>query len=199
MYRGRSRSSMSISQQRLLSQSMLGLSLEQRMIYYIGVDVGTGSARACLIDSMGNIMSLAEKPIQREELKPTYITQSSKEIWSAICYCVKTVVRDSGVDIERIHGIGFDATCSLVAVNSKDGADVPVGPDFENPDQNIILWMDHRAVQETAEINSTNHPVLKYVGGQMSIEMEIPKIKWLKNHMPREKFNDTVFLTWQTF
>ncbi|GAV52790.1 hypothetical protein ZYGR_0AI00720 [Zygosaccharomyces rouxii] len=193
MYRGRSRSSMSISHQRLLSQSMLGLSLEQKMIYYIGVDVGTGSARACLIDSMGNILSLAEKPIQREELKPTYITQSAKEIWSAICYCVKTVVRDSGVDTERIHGIGFDATCSLVAVNSNDGSDVPVGPDFENPDQNIILWMDHRAVQETAEINSTKHPVLKYVGGQMSIEMEIPKIKWLKNHMPREKFNDTVF------
>ncbi|GCE99964.1 hypothetical protein ZYGM_002405 [Zygosaccharomyces mellis] len=193
MYRGRSRSSMSISQQRLLSQSMLGLSLEQKMIYYIGVDVGTGSARACLIDSMGNILSLAEKPIQREELKSTYITQSSKEIWAAICYCVKTVVRDSGVDMERIHGIGFDATCSLVAVNSKNGKDVPVGPNFENPDQNIILWMDHRAVQETEEINSTSHKVLKYVGGQMSIEMEIPKIKWLKNNMPREKFNDTVF------
>lgn len=193
MYRGRSRSSMSISQQRLLSQSMLGLSLEQKMIYYIGVDVGTGSARACLIDSMGNILSLAEKPIQREELKSTYITQSSKEIWAAICYCVKTVVRDSGVDVERIHGIGFDATCSLVAVNSKNGKDVPVGPNFENPDQNIILWMDHRAVQETEEINSTSHKVLKYVGGQMSIEMEIPKIKWLKNNMPREKFNDTIF------
>lgn len=192
MYRARARSSMSISQQRL-QHSMLGLSLEQKMIYYIGVDVGTGSARACLIDSMGNILSLAEKPIQREELKPTYITQSGTEIWAAICHCVKTVVRDSGVDPERIHGLGFDATCSLVAVNSKNGEDLAVGPDFENSDQNIILWMDHRAVKETKEINSTHHEVLKYVGGQMSIEMEIPKILWLKNNMPREEFNDAVF------
>lgn len=163
------------------------------MIYYIGVDVGTGSARACLIDSMGNILSLAEKPIQREELKPTYITQSSNEIWANICYCVRTVVQDSGVDVERIHGVGFDATCSLVAVNSKDGKEVGVGPNFENPDQNIILWMDHRAVHETEEINATKHPVLKYVGGQMSIEMEIPKIKWLKNNAPREEFDNTIF------
>ncbi|CDH15547.1 related to Similarity to Mpa43p [Zygosaccharomyces bailii ISA1307] len=193
MHRGRSRSSMSISQQRLFSQSMLGASLEQRMIYYVGVDVGTGSARACLIDSMGNILSLSEKPIQREELKPGYITQSSKEIWNHICYCVKSVVRDSGVDVDRIHGIGFDATCSLVAVQQGSGEDVGVGPKFENTDQNVILWMDHRAVEETLEINATGDKVLQYVGGQMSIEMEIPKIKWLKNNMPREDFDKCVF------
>lgn len=163
------------------------------MTYYVGVDVGTGSARACIIDNMGNILSLAERPIQRQELKPSYITQSSQEIWLAICYCVKSVVKDSGVLPEKIHGIGFDATCSLVVVEDDSDKEVAVGPDFFNTEQNIILWMDHRAIDETKEINATNDKCLKYVGGQMSVEMEIPKIKWLKNNLPGEKFEKCKF------
>lgn len=162
-------------------------------MYYVGVDVGTGSARACIIDSMGNILSLAERPIQREQLKPNYITQSSQEIWQAVCHCVKSVVRDSGVPREKIHGIGFDATCSLVVVEEDTDKEVAVGPDFSNTDQNIILWMDHRAIEETAIINATGDKCLKYVGGQMSVEMEIPKIKWLKNNLPDGKFTKCKF------
>lgn len=32
--------------------------------HYIGIDVGTGSARACLIDSSGDIKALASEPIK---------------------------------------------------------------------------------------------------------------------------------------
>ncbi|KAK6203446.1 ribitol kinase [Scheffersomyces amazonensis] len=153
-------------------------------VYYVGVDVGTGSARACLIDTNGIILGLAERPITRHELKPNHITQSSTEIWNAICYCVNTCIRDSGVDPSEVFGIGFDATCSLVAISESTDEPVAVGPDFTDHKENIILWMDHRAVDETNAINATGDKSLKYVGGQMSIEMELPKIKWLKHNLP---------------
>lgn len=66
------------------------------------------------------------------------------------------------------------------------------GPKFDN-DRNIILWLDHRPVEETAKINATNHNLLRYVGGTMSIEMEIPKVLWLKNNMPKELFDRCKF------
>ncbi|KAG7664442.1 uncharacterized protein J8A68_002045 [[Candida] subhashii] len=153
-------------------------------IFYIGVDVGTGSARACLIDTNGIILGLAERPITRHELKPNHITQNSTEIWNAICFCVKSCLRDSGVDPGEVFGIGFDATCSLVAISESKDEPVSVGPDFNDDHENIILWMDHRAQEETDAINSTGDVCLKYVGGQMSIEMELPKMKWLKHHKP---------------
>ncbi|KAJ1546477.1 putative phosphotransferase [Saccharomyces cerevisiae] len=161
--------------------------------FYVGVDVGTGSARACVIDQSGNMLSLAEKPIKREQLISNFITQSSREIWNAVCYCVRTVVEESGVDPERVRGIGFDATCSLVVVSATNFEEIAVGPDFTNNDQNIILWMDHRAMKETEEINSSGDKCLKYVGGQMSVEMEIPKIKWLKNNLEAGIFQDCKF------
>lgn len=98
------------------------------------------------------------------------------------------------VDPNTIKGIGFDATCSL-AVFSQD-TDEPVsvtGPDFTENDHNIVLWLDHRPEEETKKINATKHNLLRYVGGQMSIEMEIPKILWLKNNMPKELFDRLKF------
>lgn len=52
-----------------------------------------------------------------------------------------------------------------------------------NNDQNIIMWLDHRAEKEADFINSLEHDCLKYVGGKVSLEMEIPKLLWLKRNM----------------
>ncbi len=42
------------------------------------------------------------------------------------------------------------------------------------------MWMDHRAETQANAINATKHKVLEFVGGQMSLEMEPPKLLWLK-------------------
>jgi FGGY-family pentulose kinase len=93
-----------------------------------------------------------------------------------------------------VKGIGIDATCSL-AVFTRD-TDEPVsvtGPKFNENDHNVVLWLDHRPEEETKKINATKHNLLRYVGGQMSIEMEIPKALWLKNHMPKDLFDRLMF------
>jgi ribulose kinase len=60
-------------------------------------------------------------------------------------------------------------------------------------DQNVILWLDHRPVAEAGVINATNHDLLRYVGGNMSAEMEILKVLWLKNNMPLDLFSRCKF------
>ncbi|KAF3342570.1 hypothetical protein VD0002_g5220 [Verticillium dahliae] len=165
--------------------------------HFIGIDVGTGSARACIIDETGDIKSLASETIKLWQPQTGYYEQSTTDIWNCICICVKRVVEESGVDVSKIKGIGFDATCSL-AVFSHD-TDEPIavtGPSFDNADgadRNVVLWLDHRPVEETEKINATDHNLLKYVGGRMSIEMEMPKILWLKNNMPKELFDRCKF------
>ena len=44
--------------------------------------------------------------------------------------------------------------------------------------------MDHRAIAEARAVNDTQDDVLRYVGGSISPEMEIPKLLWLKRHLP---------------
>ena len=150
--------------------------------FYIGVDVGTGSARAGLFDGRGKMLGMAAHPIEMSRPEVDFVEQSSENIWEMVCRSVRDTVNDAGVDETHIGGIGFDATCSLVAI---DGDDRPVSVSpTGDPRWNVVVWMDHRALTETDEINRMGHPVLKYVGGVISPEMQTPKLLWLKRNLP---------------
>jgi FGGY-family pentulose kinase len=150
--------------------------------YFLGVDVGTGSARAGIFDQNGNLAGQASHPLTMWKPQTDFVQQSSEDIWKACSVSVKNAVKNAGIHPGEIKGIGFDATCSLVVVDGDDQP-VTVSPDGSD-EQNVIVWMDHRAKKEAEEINQAGHKVLDYVGGVISPEMETPKLLWLKRNMP---------------
>ena len=113
--------------------------------YFIGVDVGTGSARAGVFDAAGRMLGSAKQDIRTWREADDIVEQSSDDIWAAVSACVRQSVEAAAIDPGHVAGIGFDATCSLVVVGS-EGSALPVGPSGD-PARNIILWMDHRATE----------------------------------------------------
>lgn len=169
--------------------------------FFVGVDVGTGSARAGIFDGTGRMLGQASREIRLWRPQPDFAEQSSDDIWAACCVAVKKAVADAGINPREVKGIGFDATCSLVALDTGDRP-VTVSPTGRD-EQNVIVWMDHRAIPEALHINAGGHKVLDYVGGSISPEMETPKLLWLKEHLPESwrrtaRFFDLPdFLTWR--
>ncbi len=169
--------------------------------YVIGVDVGTGSVRAGVFTVAGERRGLSVEPIQMWRPQAQYAEQSSEDIWRAVCKTVREAVMQSGAAKDSIVGIGFDATCSLVVLDESDRP-VTVSPTGRD-EQNVIVWMDHRATPEADAINQGDYEVLRYVGGKISPEMEPPKLLWLKRHLPQTwaragKFLDLAdFLTYR--
>lgn len=152
------------------------------MKYYLGIDVGTGSARAGIFDERGRMAATASRPIKMWKPAPDHVEQSSDDIWRACGQATRTALRKSGLPAAAIKGIGFDATCSLVVL---DAADRPVSVSVTGrPEQNVIVWMDHRALSQVAWVNRTQHAVLRHVGGTVSPEMQVPKLMWLKQNLP---------------
>ena len=149
---------------------------------FLGIDIGSASVRAGLFDANGRRLAFAVRPIQQFHPKPLFVEQSSSDIWAQTCAAVREAIATAAIDPARVVSIGVDATCSLVAVGP-NGQPVSVAETGE-AERDIIMWMDHRAAAETAAINATQDPALAYVGGEVSIEMELPKVLWLKQNFP---------------
>ncbi|RKK05652.1 ribulokinase [Pseudoroseomonas wenyumeiae] len=156
----------------------------------IGVDVGTGSARAGAFAPHGTMLAQAAQPIRMWRPRPGFAQQSSTDIWAAVCAAVRNALAELGPI--RVRGIGFDATCSLVALDAA-GDPVSISQDGE-PEQDTVVWMDHRAAAEAERINAGGHDVLRYVGGRVSLEMQTPKLLWLKHHLPEAWARAALFL-----
>ena len=169
--------------------------------HVIGIDVGTGSARAGIFDRNGRMLATAKRDIALYRDGPDIAEQSSEDIWRAVCASVRKAMAEAELTPDDIAGIGFDATCSLVVLGP-EGTPLPVGP-HGDADRDIIVWMDHRAIGQAERINATRHPVLAYVGGTISPEMETPKLLWLKENLPAtydaawQFFDLPDFLTWR--
>ncbi|ONN66163.1 FGGY-family carbohydrate kinase [Herbaspirillum sp. VT-16-41] len=167
--------------------------------YLIGIDVGTGSARAGVFQPDGRLLASARHDIAlfRDERRAR-VEQSSAQIWEAVCEAVRAAVARAAIDPAAVSGIGFDATCSLVVQGARGGVGDP-----DHPERDVIVWMDHRALEQAQRINAGGHAVLSYVGGVISPEMETPKLLWLKEQLPEvyhsaaQFFDLTDFLTWK--
>ena len=169
--------------------------------FVCAVDVGTGSARAGIFDGAGRLAGRAEHPILLSRPSPAMAEHDSEDIWAAACAAVRGALEKSGVAPQAVAGIGFDATCSLV-VRGPDGRQVTVSETGEAR-WDTISWLDHRALAEADECTVSGHRVLDHVGGVMSPEMQVPKLMWLKRHLPRSWdsagyfFDLTDFLTFR--
>src|SRR5471030_1701108 len=152
-------------------------------VCFIGIDVGSSSVRAGVFTVSGQRLAFAVRPISQFHPRTNVVEQSSTEIWLAVCSAVREATALAVIPPQDIYSIGFDATCSLVVVD-ENGQGISVAETGE-PERDIIMWMDHRATLEAADINATGDEALLYVGGEVSVEMELPKVLWLKRHFPQ--------------
>jgi len=69
--------------------------------FYVGVDVGTGSARAGIFDGTGRMLGQASREIRLWRPEPDFAEQSSDDIWAACCAAVKEALAEAAIAPER--------------------------------------------------------------------------------------------------
>jgi FGGY-family pentulose kinase len=140
----------------------------------LGIDVGTQSLRAALVDLKGRTVAFAVAPIATAYPRPAWAEQQPLDWWRAAQQAVRQALAEGGVDPARVIGIGLDCTaCTVVACRAGGG---PLRP--------ALLWMDQRAFREADLLSGTGDPILRYVSGRVSPEWMLPKALWLKRNEP---------------
>ncbi len=130
--------------------------------YVIGLDYGSDSARALVVSAGdGKILASSVKYYPRW-MKGMYCNpktnqwrQHPKDYLEVLEATVKEALGKCGPEVaENVVGIAFDTTGSTPVFTDENGTPLSMLPEFEeNPNAMFVLWKDHTAVKEAAEIN----------------------------------------------
>ena len=151
--------------------------------FVIGVDYGTDSVRAVLVNAAnGNEVatSVFYYPRWKKQLYCNAANSQFRQhpldyiegLEATITQCLQTVGKDVAA---LVKAISVDTTGSTPIAVNKQGVPLSLLPEFaENPNAMFVLWKDHTSVKEAAEINehATKYPInyLQFVGGIYSSE-----------------------------
>ena len=151
--------------------------------FVIGVDYGTDSVRSVIVNT-GNGEEIASAifyyPRWRDGLfcnaPLNQFRQHPLDYVEGLEHTIKECLKKAGpAVVSGVKGISVDTTGSTPVAVDASGTPLSLLPGFENnPHAMFVLWKDHTAVKEAAELNehatkfSTNY--LQFVGGIYSSE-----------------------------
>ena len=131
--------------------------------YVIGLDYGSDSCRAVIIDALnGKEIASSVKYYSRWtegkycDASLNQYRQHPLDYTEGLVYTVKEALSKCPAEIAlQVVGIAFDTTGSTPVFTDKEGTPLSMLPEFaENPNAMFVLWKDHTAVKEAAEINT---------------------------------------------
>jgi L-ribulokinase len=169
--------------------------------YTIGVDFGSESGRAVLVDiSNGKEIATSVYPYSHsvidEKLPDTNIRleldwalQDPDDYLRTFQKTIPDVLKQSGVKPEDVIGLGIDFTACTMLPTKKDGTPLCDLPEYrKNPHAWVKLWKHHAAQPEADKINETaramGEPWLNRYGGKISSEWFFSKVLQIANEDP---------------
>jgi L-ribulokinase len=169
--------------------------------YTVGVDFGTQSGRAVLVEvGTGSEVATAVKAYPHgviDDVLPDGVTQLEED-WAlqhpadyleVLQTTIPELLQQSGVSKDDVIGIGIDFTsCTMLPVDA-DGTPLCMTEAFRhNPHSYVKLWKHHAAQDEANRLNAIaeerGEAFLKRYGGKISSEWLIPKIWQILNEAP---------------
>lgn len=169
--------------------------------YAIGVDYGTESGRALLVDiSNGEEIAVHVTPYSHgvidealpttgEKLEHDWALQHPQDYLEVLLRSVPEVVKQAGIDPYDVIGLGVDFTaCTMLPINKQGTPLCFIDGLKEHPHSWVKLWKHHAAQDEANRINQvaeqTRQAFLPRYGGKISSEWMIAKVWQILNEAP---------------
>ncbi|MGI9060241.1 MAG: ribulokinase [Ktedonobacteraceae bacterium] len=169
--------------------------------YAIGVDFGTESGRAILVDiNTGSQLASSVHPYAHGvidetlpattiTLEPDWALQDPNDYLEVFKTTIPTVLTESGVKPDDVIGIGIDFTACTMLPTTADGTPLCFLPQWRNnPHAWVKLWKHHAAQPEANKLNQIardlGYTFLDRYGGKISSEWFFPKAWQILDEAP---------------
>lgn len=138
---------------------------------YLGIDLGTSSVKAVLVDGAGAVRASASSPLEVAHPKPRWSEQDPASWWAATEAAVADVL--SQADARRVKAIGLSG--QMHGATLLDKSDNILRP--------AILWNDGRSDVECAELEKVQG--FREITGNLAMPgFTAPKLAWVRRHEP---------------
>ncbi|WP_214225878.1 gluconokinase [Pedobacter sp. B4-66] len=143
------------------------------MDYVIGIDMGTGSVKAVVVDLEGKSFGAVQHYYSFNSPKPGFHEQNPEEIWDAFKKSMDEMIAEVG-NLPKVIGLS-SAMHSLIPVDKNGTALAPV-----------ITWADNRSAEIAKELRESEIglSIYKATGTPIHAMSPLCKIIWLKENDP---------------
>jgi xylulokinase len=142
------------------------------MAAFLGIDVGTSSVKAVLLDEDQNVITEGSSPIEVLRPRPLWSEQDPEEWWLAAQKAVAQVRALAAQDFLRLEGIGLSGQQHSATLLDRHGSVL----------RPAILWNDGRCGRECAELIERIPDFLKRASNTTMPGFTAPKLLWVARH-----------------
>jgi len=139
---------------------------------YLGVDLGTSSVKAVIVDEAETLIAQASAPLAVSRPQPLFSEQDPTHWWTATVEAILRLPADARASVKAIGLSGQMHGATLL-----DAADRPLRP--------AILWNDGRSGAECRELERREPASRAITGNIMMPGFTAPKLLWVAHHEPK--------------
>jgi xylulokinase len=138
---------------------------------FLGLDVGTSSVKAVIVDEDDAVMAQASAPLTVSRPQPLFSEQDPEAWWQA---SVKAIHALPETVRQKVQAIGI--TGQMHGATLLDKSDRPLRP--------AILWNDGRSAVECVELERLQPQARNITGNLVMPGFTAPKLLWVRHHEP---------------
>jgi xylulokinase len=145
---------------------------------WLGIDIGTGSSRALLVDDRGAVRggytALHEDILMQQ---PMWAEQRPENWWDAAVTAIRGVLAETGIAGSAVKGIGLSGQMHGLVILDE-------GHRVIRPS---LIWCDQRSQPQVDAVNEKlgRHKILSYIANPVLTGFTLPKLLWVRDHEPR--------------
>lgn len=144
----------------------------------VGIDYGTGGAKATIIDEAGTVLAFAFEEYSFFHDKPGWSEHDARNYWDAACRLIGKVISEAGIAPSEIRGIALSSALPSMVLIDRD----------HNPVHRAYNLLDKRAVDQVAWVREHIGEERQYQlsGYPIDDHPSLVNLLWEKKHRPQD-------------
>ncbi|WP_088329492.1 glycerol kinase GlpK [Lacimicrobium sp. SS2-24] len=115
--------------------------------YLLGIDQGTTSSRAILVDHNGHVVDIEQQDFAQHYPQSGWVEHQPEDLWQSVLQCCSTLVRRHQLSAADLTGIGITNQRETTLLWDKDTG---------QPVYNAIVWQDRRTAEYCQQLAEDN-------------------------------------------